>query len=232
MSHEEQRPAGDEVPQQGEPEVNTSGSAAAAEDLTVEDILAAAPNAAAKQQDAAEQSAAAPDAADSVAGSEAGAAGAAEPAADSAADSAAGDSAQANVYLEDLRRLTAEYANYRKRTEENAELEKQRAAARVITPLLAILDDFERAAKHGDLPEGSAVAAIAQKLQDTLSRQGLEKFGAVGEEFDPQIHEAIAQVPAPGAEPNTVLDVVEYGYRLGAVELRPAKVAVAVAQDG
>ncbi|RRD35470.1 nucleotide exchange factor GrpE [Leucobacter sp. OH2974_COT-288] len=227
MSHEEQRPAGDEVPQQGEPEVNTSGSAAAAEDLTVEDILAAAPNAAAKQQDAAEQSAPAPDnTADSAA------AGAAEPAADSAADSAAGDSAQANVYLEDLRRLTAEYANYRKRTEENAELEKQRAAARVITPLLAILDDFERAAKHGDLPEGSAVAAIAQKLQDTLSRQGLEKFGAVGEEFDPQIHEAIAQVPAPGAEPNTVLDVVEYGYRLGAVELRPAKVAVAVAQDG
>lgn len=226
MSHEEQRPAGDEVPQQGEPEVNTSGSAAAAEDLTVEDILAAAPNAAAKQQDAAEQSAPAPDTADSAA------AGAAEPAADSAADSAAGDSAQANVYLEDLRRLTAEYANYRKRTEENAELEKQRAAARIITPLLAILDDFERAAKHGDLPEGSAVAAIAQKLQDTLSRQGLEKFGAVGEEFDPQIHEAIAQVPAPGAEPNTVLDVVEYGYRLGAVELRPAKVAVAVAQDG
>ncbi|MBB4071068.1 nucleotide exchange factor GrpE [Canibacter oris] len=226
MSHEEQRPAGDEVPQQGEPEVNTSGSAAAAEDLTVEDILAAAPNAAAKQQDAAEQSAPASDTADSAA------AGAAEPAADGAADSAAGDSAQANVYLEDLRRLTAEYANYRKRTEENAELEKQRAAARVITPLLAILDDFERAAKHGDLPEGSAVAAIAQKLQDTLSRQGLEKFGAVGEEFDPQIHEAIAQVPAPGAEPNTVLDVVEYGYRLGAVELRPAKVAVAVAQDG
>lgn len=226
MSHEEQRPAGDEVPQQGEPEVNTSGSAAAAEDLTVEDILAAAPNAAAKQQDAAEQSTPAPDTADS------SAAGAAEPAADSAADSAAGDSAQANVYLEDLRRLTAEYANYRKRTEENAELEKQRAAARIITPLLAILDDFERAAKHGDLPEGSAVAAIAQKLQDTLSRQGLEKFGAVGEEFDPQIHEAIAQVPAPGAEPNTVLDVVEYGYRLGAVELRPAKVAVAVAQDG
>lgn len=225
MSHEEQRPAGDEVPQQGEPEVNTSGSAAAAEDLTVEDILATASNAAAKQQDAAEQSAAAPEAADSAAE----ATGAADSA---AADSAAGDSAQANVYLEDLRRLTAEYANYRKRTEENAELEKQRAAARVITPLLAILDDFERAAKHGDLPEGSAVAAIAQKLQDTLSRQGLEKFGAVGEEFDPQIHEAIAQVPAPGAEPNTVLDVVEYGYRLGAVELRPAKVAVAVAQDG
>lgn len=219
MSHKEQQPEGEAVPQQG-PEADTSGSAAA-ESLTVEDILNAAKSAEAAAADAKDAATAAAD--DSAA---------ADPQTNTAESAEDATEPQDNPYLEDLRRLTAEYANYRKRTEENAELEKQRAAARVITPLLAVLDDFDRAAQHGDLPEGSPVAAIAQKLKETLEKQGLERFGEIGQEFDPQIHEAIAQVPAPGAEPNTVLDVIQHGYRLGAVELRPAKVAVAVAADG
>lgn len=135
-------------------------------------------------------------------------------------------------YLEDLRRVTAEYANYRKRTEANALVEKQRATAAAVSPLLTVLDDIDRAEQHGDLVEGSAFATIAQKLRGTLEKLGVVSFGEKGEPFDPQLHEAIAQVPVPGTEEQTVLDVIERGYRIGEVELRPAKVAVAVAADG
>ena len=147
------------------------------------------------------------------------------------ADSAAA-AGEENPYLEDLRRLTAEYANYRKRTEANVELDKQRAKASVVVQLLPVLDDLDRAEQHGDLEEGSAFATIAQKLRASLERLGVESFGEKGEPFDPQVHEAIAQVPVPGTEQHTVLDVVERGYRIGDVELRPAKVAVAVGADG
>lgn len=137
-----------------------------------------------------------------------------------------------NPYLDDLRRVTAEYANYRKRTEANAEIERQRATAVAVASLLTVLDDLDRAEEHGDLVEGSAFATIAQKVRAALERMGVESFGEKGEDFDPQMHEAIAQVPVPGTEKATVLDVIERGYRIGEVELRPAKVAVAVAADG
>lgn len=139
---------------------------------------------------------------------------------------------EANPYLEDLRRLTAEYANFRKRTEANREIEQQRTTAKVLEPLLGVLDDLDRAEQHGDLVEGSAFATIAQKLRGTLEKFGLEAFGEKGDPFDPTHHEAIAQVPVPGTEEQTVLDVIERGYRIGDVELRPAKVAVAVNADG
>lgn len=144
-----------------------------------------------------------------------------------------GKSADAdNPYLEDLRRLSAEYANYRKRTEANVVLDKQRAVAAAVSPMLSVLDDLDRAEQHGDLVEGSAFATIAQKLRGTLEKLGLESYGEKGDAFDPQYHEAIAQVPVPGTEEHTVLDVIERGYRIGEVELRPAKVAVAVGADG
>jgi molecular chaperone GrpE len=148
------------------------------------------------------------------------------------ADEAEGALAEEHPYLEDLRRLSAEYANYRKRTEANAQLEKQRAVAAAVTPLLTVLDDLDRAEQHGDLVEGSAFATIAQKIRGTMERLGVESYGEKGEPFDPQLHEAIAQVPVPGTEQQTVLDVIERGYRVGDVELRPAKVAVAVGADG
>jgi len=135
-------------------------------------------------------------------------------------------------HLDDLRRLTAEYANYRKRTEANMELERNRAKAAAAAALLPVVDDLDRAEQHGDLEEGSAFATIAQKIRGVLERMGLEGFGEKGEPFDPQVHEAIAQVPVPGTESPTVLDVIERGYRIGDVELRPAKVAVAVGADG
>ncbi len=130
--------------------------------------------------------------------------------------------------LLDLKRLQAEYANYRRRTEEQREVEVERAKGAVAKGLLPVLDDLDRAEKHGDLTEGSPLAAIAEKLRAVVARLGVETYGAAGDAFDPQQHEAIFQAPTPGVEVPTVLEVVEVGYRLGSVELRPAKVVVAV----
>lgn len=145
-------------------------------------------------------------------------------------DAAAGADAESatDPHLEDLRRLTAEYANYRRRTEEQQIVQKQRIKGEVMSSLLSVLDDLDRAEKHGDLAEGSAFATIAEKIRLLVTRQGVETYGAVGDVFDPQQHEAIFQQPTPGATETTILDVVEVGYRLGDVELRPAKVVVAV----
>lgn len=132
--------------------------------------------------------------------------------------------------LLDLQRVTAEYANYRKRTEANREVERERTTGDVVAVLLPILDDLDRAEKHGDLVEGSAFATIAQKLRGGVERMGATKFAAVGEVFDPQVHEAIFQQPAD-VEVATIADVVETGYTLGSTLLRAAKVVVSVPND-
>jgi len=147
------------------------------------------------------------------------------------ADAAAEDAALADLesaLLNDLKRLQAEYANYRRRTEEQREVEIARAQGAVAKGLLPVLDDLDRAEKHGDLEEGSPFAAIAEKLRAVADRMGISTYGAKGDVFDPQQREAIFQQPTPGATETTILEVVEVGYRLGDVELRPAKVVVAV----
>ncbi|KQR51416.1 molecular chaperone GrpE [Leifsonia sp. Leaf336] len=128
--------------------------------------------------------------------------------------------------LADLQRVTAEYANYRKRTEANREVERERAIGEAVKGLIPVLDDLERADKHGDLTEGSAFAAIAGKLRTAVERLGLTPYGEKGEPFDPQIHEAIFQQPTPDATADTVAEVVETGYRLGSTVVRVAKVVV------
>jgi len=133
--------------------------------------------------------------------------------------------------LLDLKRVQAEYANYRRRTDEQRQTEIERAKGSVAKGLLPVLDDLDRADKHGDLTEGTALSAIAEKLRGVVARLGVERYGAAGEPFDPQQHEAIFQAPTPGTEVPTILEVVEVGYRLGASELRPAKVVVAVPVD-
>ena len=151
------------------------------------------------------------------------------------ADAAAADDARLadleSTLVGDLKRLQAEYANYRRRTEEQREVEIERATGSVAKSLLPVLDDLDRAAKHGDLEEGSPFTAIAEKLRAVADRMGLVPFGQAGDAFDPQQHEAILQQPSPDVEQAVVLEVVEVGYRLGAVELRPAKVVVAVPAD-
>ena len=130
--------------------------------------------------------------------------------------------------LADLQRVAAEYANYRKRTEANRELERERAVGDTVRSLLPVLDDIDRAEKHGDLAEGSPLAAIAGKLRSVIERLGLTPYGAAGDIFDPNVHEAVVQQPTPDVTVETVLDVVETGYLLGNTQVRVAKVVVAV----
>jgi len=129
-------------------------------------------------------------------------------------------------HLADLKRVTAEYANYRKRTEANREVERERAVGAAVAVLLPVLDDLDRAEKHGDLEGDAPFATIAAKLRGAVEKLGLTPFGEVGEPFDPQRHEAIFQQPSDEVEVDTVADVVETGYTLGGTLLRAAKVVV------
>ncbi|BFM25242.1 nucleotide exchange factor GrpE [Microbacterium sp. che218] len=153
----------------------------------------------------------------------------AEQAPEAAAEGASSDK-EASLLI-DLKRLQAEYANYRRRTEEQREREIERAKGEAVKGLLPVMDDLDRAAKHGDLVEGSPLSAIGDKVRAVAERLGVVSYGAVGDVFDPQQHEAIFQAPTPGVTETTILEVVEVGYRLGSVELRPAKVVVAVPAD-
>ena len=135
-------------------------------------------------------------------------------------------------HLADLKRVTAEYANYRKRTEANREIERERVTGEVVKGLLPVLDDLYRAEKHGDLEGDTAFATIAAKLRATTERIGLKPYGTVGDVFDPTVHEAIFQLPTPDIDVETVGDVVETGYYLGSSLLRVAKVVVQVPSDG
>ncbi|NNC12439.1 nucleotide exchange factor GrpE [Planctomonas sp. JC2975] len=130
--------------------------------------------------------------------------------------------------LADLQRVTAEYANYRKRTEANREVERERAVADTAKAILPVLDDLDRAEKHGDLEGDSPFATIAGKLRGAAEKLGLSPFGAAGEVFDHNVHEAIFQQPSPGVTEPTIIDVVEVGYTLGSTLVRAAKVVVAV----
>lgn len=133
-------------------------------------------------------------------------------------------------HLADLKRVTAEYANYRKRTEANREIERERAVGAAVAVLLPVLDDLHRAEKHGDLEGDAPFATIAAKLRAAVEKLGLTPFGEVGEPFDPQRHEAIFQQPSDEVDTDTVADVVETGYMLGGTLLRVAKVVVKTPQ--
>jgi molecular chaperone GrpE len=135
-------------------------------------------------------------------------------------------------HLADLKRVTAEYANYRRRTEANRAVEKERVTGDIVKALIPVLDDIYRAEKHGDLVPDTAFATIAAKLRSSVERMGLTSFGTVGEPFDPTMHEAIFQQPSAAVDTETVGDVAETGYYLGSTLLRAAKVVVQVPSDG
>lgn len=138
------------------------------------------------------------------------------------------DATPEHEHLVDLKRVSAEYANYRKRTEANREVERERLTGDVIKVLLPVLDDLDRAEKHGDLEGDTPFTAIAAKLRTSIAKLGLAPFGEKGEPFDHNLHEAIFQQPSPDVETETILDVVETGYTIGSTLLRAAKVVVAV----
>jgi len=149
-----------------------------------------------------------------------------------AGDSAAAANSQppkdpAAEILGDLKRVQAEFANYRKRVERDREANREANIAEVVKSLLPVLDDLSLAEAHGDLAEGPMVVIVA-KLRASLEKFGLTVVGEKGDVFDPHQHEALVQLPTPGVTVNTVADVIAPGYKLGERLLRPAKVAVAV----
>jgi molecular chaperone GrpE len=125
----------------------------------------------------------------------------------------------------DLQRVHAEYANYRKRVERDRELIRQTAVGGVLGELLSVLDDVERARQHGEL-EG-AFKSVGESLEATVARLGLERFGAAGEAFDPNVHEALTHEATDEVSEPTVVAVYQPGYRYADRVLRPARVAVA-----
>ena len=129
----------------------------------------------------------------------------------------------------DLQRLQAEYVNYKKRVDRDREMHRDLAVGSVIETLLPVLDDIHLARQHGDL-EGGPFAVIADKLDSTLTKIGVERFGQPGDAFDPTFHEALMHIEAElavGTEVTTVVQVLQPGYRIGQRLIRAARVAVA-----
>ena len=124
----------------------------------------------------------------------------------------------------DLQRLQAEYVNYKRRVDRDRELVLQNAKYSILSALLPVLDDIERAKQHAEL--SGPMAAIAEKLDASLARFGVERFGTVGEEFDPTVHEALMHNVDAEATATTVSLVVEPGYRIGDRVVRAARVGV------
>lgn len=125
---------------------------------------------------------------------------------------------------EDLQRITAEYANYRRRTERERGATITRAKAQVVEQLLPILDDLDLAERHGDLKEGP-LKTFHGKLTGTLTNMGLKAFGAEGDTFDPERHEAVQDLSA--GDEKTVGTVLRRGYQLGDQLVRTAMVIIA-----
>jgi molecular chaperone GrpE len=134
----------------------------------------------------------------------------------------------------DLQRVQADFANYRKRALRDQQAAADRAKAAVVSQLLGVLDDLDRARKHGDLESGP-LKSVADKLMDALTGLGMTAFGAEGEDFDPVLHEAV-QHEGDGAEGSkpVIGTVMRQGYKLGDQVLRHALVGVVdtVASDG
>jgi molecular chaperone GrpE len=149
---------------------------------------------------------------------------------------------KADEYLELAQRTKADFENYRKRAAREAAAAQERGMVKLARELLPAVDNLDRALAaartavpaHGGEPadDGSATLVSGIKLVHAdviaaLARVGIEPFSPQGEPFDPQYHEAIAQQPIEGAEPGTVVEVYQRGFRLGDSVLRPARVVVA-----
>ncbi len=136
---------------------------------------------------------------------------------------------RADEHLADLKRLQAEYVNYKHRVDRDRDVAKDRGVTQVIEALLPVLDDIHLAREHGDL-EGGPFASIADKLEGVLRRFGISRLGEKGEEFDPSVHEALMHVEADldeDATVTTVVQVLQPGYKMGERVVRPARVSVA-----
>jgi len=134
--------------------------------------------------------------------------------------------AQADVLglTADLKRLQAEYVNYKRRVDRDRELVLENARYSILSSLLPVLDDLDRAREHGELEGG--FKAVADSLERIVAGQGLVKFGAPGDEFDPRLHEALMHAHSPDVTTTTCQHIVNAGYKIGERVVRPAKVTV------
>jgi len=138
-------------------------------------------------------------------------------------------------YLDLAKRTKADFENFRRRMVAETAAANARGKADLIREVVPVLDDLERALEasgldpEGDSPDGLAhgVLLVFRSLREALARNGVEQVDPKGEAFDPQHHEAISTLPGSGAEPGTVVEVVQKGYRLGDQLVRPARVVVA-----
>ncbi|MDP9273296.1 MAG: nucleotide exchange factor GrpE [Chloroflexota bacterium] len=139
--------------------------------------------------------------------------------------------AQADDQLRALQRTAADFSNYRRRTEEERTAVTQLSNALLIGKLLAVLDDFDRAL--ASVPDGTdegwldGIRLVERKLRAVLEGEGVTPIEAVGEPFDPNLHEAVVHEDTTEYPDNTVIDEVQRGYRLHDRILRPALVRVA-----
>jgi molecular chaperone GrpE len=157
-----------------------------------------------------------------------GAAAEAQPTADSGQPRAPED--KAAEYLDLAKRTQADFENFRKRAAKDMAASGARAKAGLLRELLPVVDNIERAlgvVEGSDDGVGQGLKLVYAELQGVLTRNGVNAMEPSGEPFDPTVHEAISTRPADGAEPGTVLDVVEKGYLLGEMVIRPARVVVA-----
>lgn len=152
-----------------------------------------------------------------------GAAASAEPT--GSAEAPSGSAAQEKIgeLTEDLQRVQADFANFRKRTERDRAGVVEAAKAAVLAQLLPVVDDLGRARSHGDLESGP-LKSVADKLQQVFDDQGIVAFGAEGEQFDPQLHEAVQHTGE--GDVSVISAVYRKGYRLGERILRTAMVVV------
>lgn len=129
----------------------------------------------------------------------------------------------------DLQRLHAEYVNYKRRVDRDRMLARQGGIEAVVLDLLPVLDSVEAAREHEELVGGFKL--VAEELEKITAKYGLEVYGDVGEAFNPQVHEALMQLPFAGEiEVATISAVMQKGVKLNDRVLRPARVAVAEPQ--
>ena len=124
----------------------------------------------------------------------------------------------------DLQRVQAEFANYRRRVERDRQAVAEQALASVLVGLLPVLDDIDRAREHGEVEGGFKL--VADGLETTLTKLGLQRFGTAGEPFDPNVHEALTHGLSADVTEATCGQVFQPGYRVGERVLRPARVGV------
>jgi molecular chaperone GrpE len=131
----------------------------------------------------------------------------------------------------DLQRLSAEYANYRRRVDRERQLVAENAAYKALTPVIEVLDTIDRAKEHGELEGG--FKTVADQLERVVAAAGLIRFGEPGDAFDPTFHEALSHLGTdPDVEVTTVKHVAKAGYRLGERVVRASQVLVVDPAEG